>query len=75
MILPNKHLRLSNSLINTGAIILGHIDGTCSVTLLWDKAKRVPEIRNYESFILSLDLLFALGLIEIRDGLLARSLT
>lgn len=74
MILPNKHLKLSNSFINTGAILLNSIEEDSSVTLLWDKAKNMPEIRNFESFTLSLDLLFLLGLIEIKEGLIARSL-
>ena len=73
MILPSKHIKLSNSLINIGALLLNRLDGRYTVTLLWDKTRNLPEIKNYERFTLGLDLLFMLGLIEYRDGLIMRS--
>ena len=73
MILPSKHIKLSNSLINIGALLLNRLDGRYTVTLLWDKTRNLPELKNYERFTLGLDLLFMLGLIEYRDGLIMRS--
>ena len=73
MILPSKHIKLSNSLINIGALLLNRLDGRYTVTLLWDKTRNLPEIKNFERFTLGLDLLFILGLIEYRDGLIMRS--
>jgi len=73
MILPSKHTKLSNSLINTGAVLLNRLDGDYTVTLLWDKTRSLSEIKTFERFILGLDLLFMLGLIEYRDGLIVRS--
>jgi len=72
MILPSKHIKLSNSLINTGAVLLNRLDGDYTVTLLWDKTRSLSEIKSFERFILGLDLLFMLGLIEYRDGLIVR---
>jgi hypothetical protein len=73
MILPSKHTKLSNSLINTGAVLLNRLDSDYTVTLLWDKTRSLSEIKTFERFILGLDLLFMLGLIEFRDGLIVRS--
>jgi len=73
MILPSKHIKLSNTLLNVGAILLNHIDGKYTVTLLWDKTKAYPEVKTFERFTLALDLLHMLGLIEFREGLIART--
>jgi len=73
MILPSKHLKLSSSLINIGAVLLNKLDDSYTVTLLWDKTRNLPEIMNFERFTLGLDLLFMLGLIEYRNGLIVRS--
>ncbi|MDP1760569.1 MAG: hypothetical protein Q8L01_03980 [Candidatus Woesebacteria bacterium] len=72
MILPTKHLKLSNSLLNLGAILLNNIEGKNTVTLLWDKTKDLSEIKTFEKFTLGLDLLFIMDIIELRDGLIAR---
>ena len=73
MILPTKHIRLSNSLISVGAVLLKHIDNNHTVTALWNTAKILPEIKTFERFTLGLDLLFMMGAVEFRDGLLRRA--
>lgn len=73
MILPSKHIKLSNSFINVGAILLKNLENGCTVTLLWDKTRCLPEIKSFEKFTLGLDLLFMLGLIEYGEGLITRS--
>lgn len=72
MILPTKHIKLSNSLLNVGATLLKHINGAQTVTLLWNEARILPEIKTFERFTLGLDLLFMMDLIEFKDGLLRR---
>lgn len=73
MILPSKHIKLSNSLLNVGAILLNQIDRRYTVTLLWDKAKGHPEVMTFERFTLGLDLLHMLGLIDFEEGLIVRT--
>lgn len=73
MILPTKHLRLSNSLLNVGAALLRHIDGTHTVTALWNTSSMLPEVKTFERFTLGLDLLFMMGAVEFQDGLLQRA--
>lgn len=72
MILPTKHMKLSRSLLNLGAILLNHLDDRYTVTLLWDKTRNIPEINTFERFTLGLDLLFMLGLIDFKEGLIVR---
>lgn len=72
MILPTKYIRLRNSLLNSGAILLNNITNRQSVTQLWDKARMLSEIKTFDKFTLSLDMLFSLGLIDIRDGIIVR---
>lgn len=73
MILPTKHIRLSNSLISVGAVLLKHMDNNHTVTALWNTANILPEVRTFERFTLGLDLLFMMGAVEFRDGLLRRA--
>ena len=72
MILPSKHVKLSNSILNIGSILLNSIDGRYTVSLLWDKTRTRPEIKTFDRFTLGLDFLFMLELIEVQDGLIKR---
>ena len=72
MILPTKHIKLQNCMLNLGSVILNNITGKQTVTLLWDKAKELPEVKTFERFTLGLDLLFTLGLIDFEKGIIVR---
>jgi len=72
MILPTKHIKLSNSLLSVGATLLKHINGAQTVTLLWNEARILPEIKTFDRFTLGLDLLFMMDIIEFKDGLLRK---
>lgn len=72
MILPSKHLKLSNSLLNVGAVLLNNLDEKNTVTMLWDKTRRFSEIRTFDKFTLGLDLLFVMNLVKFQDGLITR---
>jgi len=72
MILPTKHLTLTNSLLNTGAVILQHLEESQTVTLLWTRTRTLPEIKSFERFCLGLDFLYILGLVDFQDGLVRR---
>jgi hypothetical protein len=72
MILPTKHIRLQYSLLNLSSILLNNITPDQTVTLLWEKAQKIPETRTFERFVLALDLLFILGLIDFINGFIVR---
>ena len=72
MILPTKHIKLSNSLLSVGAVLLNQIDNNHTVTALWNTVNIFPEVKTFERFTLGLDLLFMIDAIEFHDGLLRR---
>ena len=73
MILPTKHMSLSNSLLSVGAVLLKHVDNNHTVTALWNTANILPEVKTFERFTLGLDLLFMMGAVKFQDGLLRRT--
>jgi hypothetical protein len=72
MILPTKYIPVRQSLLGTGAVILSNINKPITVSSLWEKVREIPEIKTFERFIMSLDLLYILGAIRIREGLLEK---
>lgn len=72
MILPTKHIKLSNSLLGVGATLLKYLDRNRTVTSLWNETRTLPEIKTFDRFTLGLDLLFLVGVIDFQDGLLRR---
>ena len=64
MILPNKHLGLSRSVLGVGAILLKEMTDETTVSMLWERVRERPEIRTFELFLLCLDMLYALGLVS-----------
>ncbi len=72
MILPTKHIKLSNSLLNVGATLLRYMNEPRTVTSLWNEMRISPEIKTFERFTLGLDLLFIMGVMDFQDGLLRR---
>ncbi len=73
MIIPNKHLKLSNSLLGTGTVLLKHLDEKQTITSLWGKVRSLPEINTFERFTLALDFLYTVGIVQFENGLLKRA--
>jgi hypothetical protein len=78
MILPSKHLSQNRALLTVGAVILRQLSTPVTVSALWEQISRSPRDEtspsplHYNAFVLALDLLFLMGAIELREGLLAR---
>ncbi|MBM7408762.1 ABC-three component system middle component 6 [Methanococcus maripaludis] len=72
MILPNKVMNLKYSLLGKGAIILSNLRKPRTVSSLWDIVKMTEEINTFDKFILTLDFLYILGLINSKNGLIMR---
>ena len=76
MILPTKHLPTNRSLLGIGAEVLHLLDRPKAVTRLWtdiqayrgESASRLP----FDWFILSLNLLYSIGAIQMNRGRLSR---
>ena len=79
MILPSKHLPQDRALLTVGASILRHLSHPVTVSALWEEFPRSPSVHRtqlalrYDGFVLALDLLYLMGAVELRDGLLVRS--
>ena len=78
MILPSKHLSQDRALLTVGAKILQKLSHPQTVSALWEELPRstaerkdVPPLR-YDGFVLALDLLFLIGAIEFKEGVLTR---
>ncbi len=78
MILPSKHLSQDRALLTVGAAVLRHLSHPVTVSELWEQLPRsvgdqkAPPPLRYDGFVLALDLLFLIGAVELRDGLLVR---
>lgn len=72
MILPTKHISENEAILGVGATILRHLDNPITVSGLWERTKIESNVGTFERFVLAADLLFIIGAIELREGLLVR---
>ena len=72
MIMPTKHVTIRHSLIGQSMLVLQKLNRPKTTSTLWSQVKHSDEIRSYERFLMAVDLLFILGAIELREGLLRR---
>ena len=68
MILPNKYIQENVALIGVGATVLSHLSFDQSLSSLWENMKNLTNVNNFERFVLALDLLFVLGLVEFKNN-------
>ena len=73
VLLPNKTLRLSNSVIGIGAVIIQHMESQETVSSLWEKVKHEEAINTFEKFVTGLVFLFSLQAVQFQDGILRKS--
>ncbi len=80
MILPSKYLPRDRALLTVGGQILAFLVRPKTVSALWEEWKQSegslasvrPRKISYDWFLLALDLLYVLGIIDIESGLVAR---
>ncbi|GAB7442533.1 hypothetical protein OUHCRE11_17050 [Enterobacter asburiae] len=79
MILPSKHLQQDRALLTVGAHVLTFLVLPKTVSALWEELNRhdvsvaaMPRKITYDWFLLALDLLYAIGTIELKSGLVTR---
>lgn len=72
MIMPNKYLKEEDTLLGASAVIFENLNRQQSISELWDKVREDDSVYNFERFILSLDLLYMLNLIELNNDELMR---
>jgi hypothetical protein len=72
VILPTKHIPSTKSLLGVASALLLPMSHPPTVTDLWDRVRADPDVGSFERFVLALDLLYLLGVIELVDGRLRR---
>jgi len=79
MILPSKHISQRRSLVGVGARLLVVLDRPQTVSAAWHRFS-LAERKDagsmsvtYDWFVLALDLLFAMGCVELVDCRVART--
>lgn len=72
-ILPTKYVPLDISILGVSAVVQSNIRSNDTVSTLWDRLAEDPRIRTFDRFAAGLTLLFAIGLVEIRGGVLRRA--
>ena len=70
MILPTKYITEKESLLGIGLILINNLHRPQTVTSLWEQIRDDRLIGTYERFVLSLDMLFIIGAIEMSDGII-----
>jgi hypothetical protein len=73
MILPTKHIRICESLIGLGGYLLKLLNEPMTIDNLWFKFSKhnnhkFPAYHNFDNVVLSLNLLFIMGIIEINEN-------
>ena len=79
MILPSKHVPIDRSLLGVGAKILKKLDTPQTVAAIWDAMRNNQNhdadsfVLSYSWFILALNLLHLLGLVDLEKGLIQKA--
>jgi len=72
MILPTKHISVENSLISISSVILNELKQPQTISNLWETIRSLPGIGTFERFSLALDLLYLMGAVNYKEGLIGR---
>ncbi len=79
MILPTKHVRTEQAIIGIGGELLALLSEPMTVSYLWNEVRERRTVAmptapiDYDWFVLALDFLFLIGVVESRQGLVVRA--
>ena len=83
-LLPEKHVRSSESLLGLGAIVLSLLDGNSkNIDTLWNDLKEIETVKHrihgsvtLDNVVLAVDFLFSIGALSLNEqGLLEHAST
>lgn len=72
MILPTKHIQEEEALLGVGGTLLTNLATPATVSGLWERVRRERNVGTFERFVLAANLLYIVGAIDLRDGVLMR---
>lgn len=74
MILPTKHISLSESIFGLAGILLKNLNNPKTIDELWclyskkyNEKPRFPAYHNFDNIVLAINLLYAMGVIDINE--------
>ena len=68
MIMPSKYVREEEAIIGVGNILLQHIKGSINISSLWENVKTNHAVVTFDRFVIALDFLYILGIIDIKQN-------
>lgn len=74
MLLPDKHIKMSESLLGLGSFLLSVLKKPMNIDALWREYAQARENETYpahhsfENLVLALDFLYSIGAISSRDN-------
>lgn len=74
MLLPDKHIRFGESLLGLGGFVLETLQRPKSIDELWTSLQKAmregsfPGQHAYEHLVLAIDVLFAVGALELTES-------
>lgn len=70
MILPNKYIPTRDSLLGRASVLLGMRRKGGTVSQLWYSYRKVNPDVTFDAFLDTLTLLYAVGLVSLKSGIL-----
>jgi hypothetical protein len=73
MLMPAKHIKLSESLLGLSSFVLSRLNKPKTIDLLWrefrvaSESNEYPAYHSFENLILAIDFLYLLGTINVND--------
>ena len=74
MLLPDKHIKLSESIIGFSSFVLETLSRPCTVDEIWEKfqsareSKEYPVKQSFDNLILTICFLYSIAAIELKDN-------
>ena len=66
-ILPTRYVELKDTLLYSGAVLLNELSNPKSVSKLWQDTKESDCIYNFRHFVAALDMLYIMGLVDLKN--------
>lgn len=71
--MPSKYLKEDEALIGVSAALLSLIEGNGNLSEIWESAKKIKAIGSFERFILALNFLYLLDLVDLHENKIVRT--
>lgn len=67
MIMPDKYISEEQSLLHLGGVLISLLYKPLTISELWENVKDKTHMNSFEHFVLTLDMLFIIGVIVLEN--------